>query len=96
MKKLVFEGTEEQIENLKRLVVEKKYYNIGSDILPKMREDYQTENLWSVGDMENWDCNNEQALDVLHDALTNEATMEQIWFAIDFHAEDRGIKKVVV
>jgi hypothetical protein len=96
MKKIVFEGTEEQIENLKRLVVEKNYYNIGSNILPKMREDYQTENLWSVGDMENWDCNDEQALDILHDALTNDTTMESIWFAIDFYAEDRGIKKVVV
>ena len=47
-----------------------------------MREDYQTENLWSVGDMENWDCDDEQALDILHDALTNDTTMESIWFAI--------------
>ena len=92
-KKIVFEGTEEQIENLKRLVVEKKYYNIGSNDLPEMREDYQTENLWCVADMEIYDCTKEQALDILHDALTNDATMEQIWFAIDFHAEDRGIKK---
>ena len=98
MKKIVFEGTEEQIENLKRLVKTQLgiYGLTSSNILPKMREDYQTENLWSVGDMENWDCNDEQALDILHDALTNDATMEQIWFAIDFHAEDRGIKKVVV
>lgn len=92
MKKIVFEGTEEQIENLKRLVVEKNYYNIGSNILPKMREDYQTENLWSVSDMQDWDCTDEEALEVLHEALTNDATIEQIWFAIDFHAGDKGLK----
>ena len=97
MKKIVFEGTEEQMTNLKSLIADAENVQSGGRVgkysLPKMREDYQTENLWSVGDMENWDCNKEQALDILHDALTNEATMEQIWFAIDFHAEDRGIKK---
>ena len=87
MKKIVLEGTEEQMINFKLLL------EYGDNDLPTVREDYQTENLWSVGDMENWDCTEEQALDILHDALTNEATMEQIWFAIDFHAEDRGIKK---
>lgn len=92
MKKIVFEGTEEQIETLKRLVVEKNYYNIGDNSLPKMREDYQTENLWSVSDMQDWDCTDKQALDVLHNALTNDATIEQIWYAIDFHAEDLGLK----
>ena len=88
MKKIVLEGTEEQMINFKLLL------EYGDNDLPTVREDYQTENLWSVGDMENWDCTKEQALDILHDALTNEATMEQIWFAIDFHAEDRGIKKI--
>jgi len=87
MKKIVLEGTEEQMINFKLLL------EYGDNDLPTVREDYQTENLWSVGDMENWDCTEEQALDILHDALTNDATMEQIWFAIDFHAEDRGIKK---
>tara|TARA_R110000824_G_scaffold113854_1_gene263887 strand:+ start:316 stop:432 length:117 start_codon:yes stop_codon:yes gene_type:complete len=27
-------------------------------------------------------------------ALTNEATMEQIWFAIDFHGEDNKLTKI--
>ena len=88
MKRIVLEGTEEQMINFKLLL------EYGDNDLPTVREDYQTENLWSVGDMENWDCTKEQALDILHDALTNDATMEQIWLAIDFHAEDRGIKKI--
>jgi len=89
MKKIVFEGTEQEITNLKALINGIEFYAP----LPKMREDYQTENLWSVADMEIYDCTDEQALDILHDALTNDVTMEQIWFAIDFHAEDRGVKK---
>ena len=89
MKKIVFEGTEQEITNLKALINGIEFYVP----LPKMREDYQTENLWCVTDMEIYDCTDEQALDILHDALTNDVTMEQIWFAIDFHAEDRGIKK---
>jgi hypothetical protein len=31
------------------------------------------------------------ALNILESALTNDATMEQIWFAIDHHAEDFGV-----
>ena len=91
MEKIVFEGTREQIENLKKLVSDTK------DMVsfPTMREDYQTYNLWCVADMENYDCTPEEALEVLEQALTNDATMEQIWYAIDFHAEEMGIKRTV-
>ena len=87
MEKIVFEGTKEQIENLKLLIEH------GDNDLPKMRENYQTGNLWCVEDMEGYDCTREQALEVLESALTNDATMEQIWFAIHFHAEEMGLKK---
>jgi len=86
MKKIVLEGTEEQMENFKLLLEH------GDNDLPKINESYQTENLWSVSDMQDWDCTDKQALDVLHNALTNDATMEQIWYAIDFHAGDLGLK----
>lgn len=90
MEKIVFEGTKEQIENLKKLVSDTK------DMIsfPKMRDDYQTYNLWCVEDVQhNYDCTDEQALEVLEQALTNDATMEQIWFAIHHHAENLGLKK---
>jgi hypothetical protein len=38
---------------------------------------YQVYNLWHID---------------LIDALQNEATMTQIWFAIDFHAEFNGLE----
>jgi hypothetical protein len=34
----------------------------------------------------------EQAQDILNSALTNDATMEQIWFAIDMVATDDGLE----
>jgi hypothetical protein len=87
--KLIFEGTDEQIKNLKALV------EFESNDLPKIREDYQTENLWCVEDVKSkFKCDNDDALEVLESALTNDATMEQIWCAIEFHAEEMGLEEV--
>lgn len=56
---------------------------------------YQTQNLWSVSDViDNYeDVDKETAIDILNSALTNDATMEQIWFTIHMEAEDRGLKR---
>jgi hypothetical protein len=55
---------------------------------------YQTDNLWQIDDVKHsYNCTDEEAMEVLIQALTNEATMNQIWFAIDFHAEDNGLTK---
>ena len=92
--KIVFEGTKEQIENLKLLLRMEVNYRGEDNSLPKMREDYQTGNLWTVGDMENYECTDEQALEVLESALTSESTMSTIWDNIDYYAEEMGLKKV--
>ena len=84
--KIILEGTAEQIKNLNLLIDE------GNNDLPKINESYQIENLWSVSDMQDWDCTDDEALEVLEKALTNDATMEQIWCAIDYHARDNGLK----
>ena len=87
--KIVFEGTEEQIKNLKLLI------ECGDNDLPNIREDYQTENLWCVADVKSkFKCTDDEALEVLEQALTNDATMEQIWFAIDFHGSDNELDRV--
>jgi hypothetical protein len=45
---------------------------------------YFVDNLWHVSDVKDrLDCNNDIAQEILEEALTNEATMEQIWMAID-------------
>lgn len=45
---------------------------------------YFTNNLWHVSDVKDrCNCENDVAQEILEEALTNEYTMEQIWFAID-------------
>jgi hypothetical protein len=52
------------------------------------------DNLWHVDDVKlRYNCDDdEQAQDILDGALTNDATMEQIWFAIDMVATDDGLE----
>lgn len=55
---------------------------------------YFTANLWHVDDvMSRFNCDNDEAQDVLNQALTNEATMEQIWFSINEFGEIEGLKR---
>ena len=55
---------------------------------------YQVQNLWQVEDVQSkYNCTDDEAHEVLIDALQNDATMEQIWYAIDFHAEEIGLTK---
>ncbi len=55
---------------------------------------YFVENLWCVDDVtQNYDCSKDVAYDVLHRAMKNEATMEQIFSAIDCTCEDLEIRK---
>ncbi len=55
---------------------------------------FYTGNLWCVEDVQNnYECDEDQAQEILDQALTNEATMEQIWFAIHHHAENEGLIK---
>ena len=56
---------------------------------------YYVDNLWSVEDVvSNYNCTDDEAQEVLDGALQNNATMEQIWYAIDYHAEEQGLTKV--
>lgn len=56
---------------------------------------YFIDNLWHADDVrhnykkpDNTEIENDEALDILDNALTNDATMSQIWFAISMHAEE--------
>lgn len=55
---------------------------------------YFVDNLWHIDDiMFRYNCDDkEQAQDILDFALTNDATMAQIWFAIDMSAQDDGLE----
>ena len=50
---------------------------------------YFVDNLWQVDDVKwEYDCDAETAQKILHKALTNEATLEQIWLSIRMVAEE--------
>ena len=50
---------------------------------------YQTDNLWHIEDvMQNYDCESEVAQEVLIKAMNNEATIGQVYLAIDIVADE--------
>lgn len=56
---------------------------------------YFVDNLWCVDDVQSkYNCTEEQAQEILEKALTNEATMEQIWFSIKEFSELYNLKEV--
>jgi len=59
------------------------------------KKGYFTDNLWTTDDVtENYNCTQEQAQQVLEMALTNTATIEQIWYAIDDACDTLEIRKI--
>jgi len=56
---------------------------------------YFTDNLWTTDDVtENYECTQEEAQQVLEMALTNTATIEQIWYAIDDACDHLQFRKI--
>ena len=59
------------------------------------RRGHFTDNLWSVDDVKSkFVVTDDEAQDILNQALTNEATMEQIWFSIDLFGTDSGYERL--
>ena len=55
---------------------------------------YFVDNLWTTEDVQSkFNCTEDEAQEVLEQALTNDATMEQIWLAIEFHGEENGLNQ---
>lgn len=89
MDRILFKGTDNQIKALQELIKNNPQLD-----LPIEDKGHQLYNLWHVDDVKSrYECDDDEAMDVLENALTNEATMDQIWLAIDFEAEDEGLTK---
>ena len=60
------------------------------------KEGYFVDNLWHVDDvkLKFTVFDNEDAQDILNDALTNEWVFDQIWYAIGNAAEYKGFKRI--
>ena len=53
---------------------------------------YFVDSLWSVADVQSrFECDTDDAMEVLTSALTNDAAMEQIWDDIRFYGEEEGL-----
>ena len=54
---------------------------------------YFVDNLWQIVDVtDHYECSEQMAQSILEDSLTNDTTMERIWFSIDYLARERGLK----
>jgi hypothetical protein len=59
------------------------------------RRGFFTDNLWSVHDVKGiFSVTDDEAQEVLEKALTNEATMEQVWFSIRTFGDMNGHRRV--
>lgn len=69
-----------------------KDVNYAKEILKK--GGYFVDNLWHVEDVQSWayECDEETAQKILNMALTDDYTMEQIWYSIDSACETLAIK----
>jgi hypothetical protein len=77
--------TDEQIVTIKQNRI-----NAAKDVLEEAG--YFTRNLWHVDDVKvKFKCTDEEAHKVLYNALTNDATMEQIWLAIEISGESESL-----
>jgi hypothetical protein len=55
---------------------------------------YFVDSLWSIEDVQqNYNCTDEEAMEILESALTNEYTQEQIFDAIDEYARYIGLTR---
>lgn len=73
-------------DNSNELQIRSKSIQQAKDILAN--NGFSVNNLWNINDVLSVvKCNKAEAHDILQNALTNEAVMEQIWYAIKDYAE---------
>lgn len=89
MKRIVFEGTEEQFVNLQNAM-----WHSDND-MPEMKTKYQVRNLWSSKDVQSkYECTDEEAMDIIENVMSNDGITMFIWDTIDDHAESAGLKRI--
>ena len=77
---------------MKNLTTEEREIRIDNAKAVLKAAGYFVDNLWHVEDVQaKFDCSPIEAMLVLNRALTNEATMEQIWLAIYVDGDYRGL-----
>jgi|GEM_PF-2144281 hypothetical protein len=89
-----YRNDEKILEAIKE-VTPKSYHKVAQAKAYLKSQGYYTDNLWCIDDAKcKFKCTDEEAHILVGQALSNDATMEQIWFAMDFHGEDNGLTKI--
>jgi uncharacterized protein YcaQ len=58
---------------------------------------YYVDNLWQVDDViGRYDCKEDDAQDILNDALQNESVMASVWECIDYYAKKMNLKETLI
>ena len=80
-------------DEVRRLKIESKDCSKARELLK--RNGYYVDSLWTTGDVtQNYECSDEVAYKVLNSSMHNDATMEQIFLAIDDMCDYLEIKKI--
>ena len=80
--------------------MDKTKFTAGSLEINKARQTLKdagffVDNLWCIDDVKSkFNCTDDEAYDVLDDALTNDMTYEQIWSAIDIVGQSKSLTEI--
>lgn len=59
------------------------------------KEGYYVGSLWNISDVQSkYECTDEEAMQVLEDAVDNEWIIGEIWDSIDSSADIHGLKEI--
>lgn len=84
---------EKENDSTSHIILVENAESTAKDILKS--KGYYADSLWCNNDvMHKFNATSEQAQYILDKALNNDATMEQIWFSINFFGEELELKKV--
>ena len=83
------------IENILYSLLDEQQFNPVKASKDVLREaGYYVDNLWCIDDLADYNGTREQKLIVLDLALNNDATMDQIWYAMHDAAEAEGLLRL--
>lgn len=87
--RILFEGTESQVRDLRLVMASTKID------MPKILENYALDCLWHASDVRTfYDCSEEEAIDIIHDALSRDSVTDEVYKAIEDMADEKGLVRV--
>lgn len=87
--RILFEGTESQVRDLRLVMASTKID------MPKILENYALDCLWHASNVRMfYDCSEEEAIDIIHDALSRDSVADEVYKAIEDMADEKGLVRI--